>query len=324
MVLQIPPHPPQHDLRLDAGGAKGFGIADAGQHQHLGRIDDAARQQHFAVGADRVRLAALAILHAGCAIVFQHDARNERVGLDGEVGPRHRRVEIGDGCAATPAVLDRVLVAADAFVVAAVEIAVPLQARGLARVGEGLRQRILEGRPAGAEWAVAAAVGVGAVLPGLLLFEIGQRVGVRPRRQAVGRPAVVVAAVAPRIGHGVDRGRAADHLAARALDPPPGQVRLGLGEVHPVVHAVGEDLAPGQGNVNPRIAVPAAGLEHQHIGVAVLGQPVRQHAAGRTRADDDVVVTLYRSHMLTEARTPDCPAQLGASGSGMLGQASAP
>ena len=49
----------------------------------------------------------------------------------------------------------------------------------------------------------------------------------RTSRQALGRPAIVVAAVAAHIGHGVDRRGAADHLAARALDAPPAEVRLG-------------------------------------------------------------------------------------------------
>ena len=62
----------------------------------------------------------------------------------------------------------------------------------------------------------------------------------------------------------------------------------GLGEIHPVVQAAREDAAPAERNVDPRIAVPAAGFEHQHA--RVLGQPVRQRAAGGAGADDDVVV----------------------------------
>src|SRR5260370_1248231 len=104
--------------------------------------------------------------------------RSSRIGRC--TAPRQGRLEIGDRGAAAPALADGVLVAADALVVAAVEIGVPFQAGGLARRGVGLRQRVREGRPAGAEWAVAAAMRARAVLPGLLLFEIGQCVGVGP------------------------------------------------------------------------------------------------------------------------------------------------
>src|SRR5258708_28285275 len=108
------------------------------------------------------------------------------------MGPRQGGLEISDRGAAAPALADRILVAADALVVAAVEVGIPFQAGGLACRGVGLHQRVLEGRPAGAERTVAAAVRARAVLPGLLFFEIGQRVGVGPRRQSACRPAVLV------------------------------------------------------------------------------------------------------------------------------------
>ena len=41
--------------------------------------------------------------------------------------------------------------------------------------------------------------------------------------------------------------------------------------------------------MDPRIAVLAAGFEQQHGGLAVGGQPVGQHAAGRAGADDDEI-----------------------------------
>src|SRR5262249_7257764 len=144
----------------------------------------------------------------------------------------------------------------------------------------------------GGERAVAAAIGAGAALPGFLLAEIGKRVRVGPGRQAARRPAVVVAAVAARIGHGVDRGRPADHLAARAFDAAVRHVRLGFGEIHPVVHAVEQDAAPAERDVDPGVPVPATGLEHEHLGVAVLREAVGKDAARGAGADDDVVVGL--------------------------------
>ena len=45
--------------------------------------------------------------------------------------------------------------------------------------------------------------------------------------------------------------------------------------------------------LDPRIAIPAAGFEQQHVGVRVLGQPRRERAAGRAGADDDGVDGLH-------------------------------
>ena len=182
---------------------------------------------------------------------------------------------------------------------AAVEVVVPFQAGRLARRGVGLDQRVLEGGPAGASGPVAAAIRAWRRPPRFPASEIGQRVRIGPGRQSVRGPAVVVAAVTARIGHGVDRGRAADHLAAGAFDPAAVELRLGLGEIHPVVQAVGEDLAPAERNVDPRVAVPSARFQHQHAGVAVLGQPVGQHATRRARTNDDVVVAFRRGHTRT-------------------------
>ena len=52
--------------------------------------------------------------------------------------------------------------------------------------------------------------------------------------------------------------------------------------------------------------VGAAGLQQQHIGVAVLGQPVGERAAGGARADDDVVVAVCHSLPFTLASGIDC------------------
>ena len=97
--------------------------------------------------------------------------------------------------------------------------------------------------------------------------------GHRTSRRARRRPAVVVAAVAAHIGHGVGRGRAADHLAAGAFDPAVVGDGLRLAEIHPVVQPLLQDLAPAERDVDPGVAVPAAGLEQQHRALAVFGQP---------------------------------------------------
>jgi hypothetical protein len=102
--------------------------------------------------------------------------------------------------------------------------------------------------------------------------------------------------MAARIGHGVDRRRAADDAAARAFEAAAAGRGLGLGEIHPVMLALEQQARPAERNLDPRIAIPAAGLEQQHPLALVLAQPVGQHAAGRSGADDDVIVGFLVGH----------------------------
>src|SRR5580693_4210030 len=102
--------------------------------------------------------------------------------------------------------------------------------------------------------------------------------------------------MAARVGHGVDRRRAADDAAARAFQAAAAGRGLGFGKIHPVVLALEQKARPAERNLDPRIAVPAAGLEQQHPLALVLAQPVGQHAAGRAGADDDGVVGFLVGH----------------------------
>ena len=64
---------------------------------------------------------------------------------------------------------------------------------------------------------------------------------------------------------------------------------VGLGLVHPVVAALLEQLAPAERQMDPRIAVPAAGLQHQNAACRILGQAGCECASGRAGTDDDVI-----------------------------------
>jgi len=78
-------------------------------------------------------------------------------------------------------------------------------------------------------------------------------------------------------------------LAARTLDAPTGDRLFGLAEIAPVVQALLQNLAPAERDVDPRVAVPAAGLQKQHGNIGIGSQPVREDAPGRARTHDDVV-----------------------------------
>ena len=145
---------------------------------------------------------------------------------------------------------------------------------------------------------VTAVIVVGAAIAALGPAEIGQQVGVGPAAEAGLRPAVVVAGMAADIDHAVDRGRAAEHAAARAIHHAAVHEGLGLGVVVPVDLVVGQRIGEGGRHVDLPVpgVIAAAGLEQKHASRWLGRQPVGQHAAGRAGADDDVIPVLAVRH----------------------------
>ena len=290
------PTPGNATFTGDVVGAQFVRIADAREHQELRRVDDAAAQNHFAPGVRRHRLAVLYIFDAGRALAVENKPRHQRIDFDVQIVARQRRAQIGVGSAAAAAVAHRHLPDAKTFLLGAVVIGRGLVARGKPCRRKRIDQRIGKPRHLRRQRAVAAAIKARAALPGFLAPEIRQHMHIGPRRKARGRPAVVIAAMAAHIGHGVDRRRAADNAAAGAFEATAAGRGLGFREIHPVVLALEQKARPAQRDLDPRIAVPAAGFEQQHPLALVLAQPVGQHAAGRAGADDDVVVGFRGTH----------------------------
>src|SRR5439155_24195391 len=114
MVLKVCADAPKLDSWLDADLAQVIRVADAREHQELRRVEDAAREQHFACDRRTLDLAAPGPLHSGRAgrgrpgaAPVEQDPCRERFRLDGEIWPTPRRPQEGDGGAATPPTLDR-------------------------------------------------------------------------------------------------------------------------------------------------------------------------------------------------------------------------
>src|SRR5205807_3227445 len=84
--------------------------------------DDAAGQDHLALGPDDQSLIAFEIFDPGGALAFEENARRQRSGLDHEVWPPQGRPQISVGGAAAASVADRLLRAAEAFLLLAVVI----------------------------------------------------------------------------------------------------------------------------------------------------------------------------------------------------------
>src|SRR5207253_4998296 len=95
-------------------------------------------------------------------------------------------------------------------------------------------QRILEPAAPGGERALRAAVFITAAGAPLGALEVRQNVAIAPPCRALPLPALEVERIAAHVDEPVDRGGAAEHLAARRVQPPAAEVRLGLGVVAPV------------------------------------------------------------------------------------------
>ena len=188
------------------------------------------------------------------------------------------------------------MAAAEAFLLPAIIVVGHGEARGLGGVEPGVVDGIGGLRELGADRPCSAAPRICAALPGLAAFEIREHVGIGPAERTLLRPAVVVAAIAAGIGHHVDRRRAAEDLAAHRLDLAAVHVRLGLGAIAPVEHVALMHLAHAERDMDERMKVAPARFDQQHTRRAVLAQAIGQDAAGRTAADDDVVVSCFHAH----------------------------
>ena len=281
--------------------------ADAGELQELGRADGAARQDDLAPRRHIGRPALAAELDAECAAPVEADARRLGVGEDGQVRPTHDRAQEGFRCVPAHAALLVDVEVAAALVVAAVEVVGP----GDADLGRG-RPEGLEDLPAQAHVLdpplAARAVGlVGALVEVLGAGEGGQHVVPAPAGVAELAPVVVVARLAAHVDHAVDRRAAAQHPAARIVERAAVEARLRLGLEAPVGPGVVLGVEVADRDVNPDVAVLAAGLEQADPVVRVRGQPVGEHAARRAGADDHGVelAEISFAHSRHPAPLPD-------------------
>ena len=303
VVLQVLADPGQIVGDRDPGRAQHRARADARELQDLGRADRTGRQDHLARGHGRPVFVALEVGDADRPLAVEDHSFSERAGDHGQVDAAPRRLQVGVRRRGADPVPDRHVHGAEALLLVAVVVRGLRVAGLLAGLDEGAVQRVLHPvAVAGAKRPLGAAVRVAAAGPGLGLAEVGQAVAVGPAGRALGLPLVEVAGVAAHVDHAVDRGRAAQHLAARAVEPAAVQVGLGLGLETPVVaRHVHRDGERGR-HLDEDAAVAAPRLEQQHAGAHVLAQAVSQHAAGRAGADDDVIEALLHGRNVARNR----------------------
>src|SRR5947207_8175753 len=207
---------------------------DPRQHQQLRRVDRAAAEDDLASGARLVLAPVAPERDADGAAAFEQDLVAERFGDDLQIAPLHRRAQIADRGRAAAAVARRRLVIADAVLTRAVEIIVARKAKRDRGIDEGFADRVMLRHIGYAKRSAGAVELVAATRLVLGALEIRQHVVERPAGIAELAPMVEILGLSTNIDHAVDRGRTAEHLAARPVDAAVGGARIGLRFVAPV------------------------------------------------------------------------------------------
>jgi hypothetical protein len=269
------------------------GRAQSGEHQDLRRVQRTRGQNHLGPRPDHLDLAAALEFHPGRAAVLDHHPARQPA-HDLQVAALQRRAQIGIGRRPAPPLPDRRLHGAEALLLAAVVILRRRIARLLARLDEGIEQRVVA-RAAGdvQRPRMAAPLGLAhapalVAVPGLHPLEIGQHIGKAPAIGALLGPMVIIARMPAHIDHPVDRGRPPDHLAPRRRQHPVVQMRLRLRAQAPVVHLHVHRIGERRGHLDEGARIAAPEFHDDHL-LARLAQPVGQGRSARARADDDVI-----------------------------------
>ena len=107
---------------------------------------------------------------------------------------------------------------------------------------------------------------------------------------------IVIAAVAADIDHRIDRGRAAQPLAARLIADPAIEARLRHGIEGPVVDLAGDHQDHRARRGDDPVVVPAAGFQQRHRGLGILGQAAGHRAAAGTAAHHYKIERIRHGH----------------------------
>src|SRR3984957_17958118 len=266
VILQALADAGQRMTHLDAVRSQQLRRTDAGQLQKLRRVIGAAGQNHLFRRAhlmQRAVLAAAPIAHADRALALEDDFGRVRMRAHIDIAALARRMQKGGGGADAKAVLDGALGVGYALLNRTVVIGIARNAERDRACHEGLAQRILPVHGGDGEIAVAAAIGVVARADALFeSFEIRQDVRIAPATVAELRPGVEVLALAAVVDVAVDRGRAAERLAARRVDAATAGPWTWLLLIAPTDAAHVEGLDEAGRQMNIRVPVARTGLEH--------------------------------------------------------------
>jgi hypothetical protein len=281
-----------HDV--DAERAQPLRLADTGELEQMRRADRACAEDHLAARHGGLLGSGDARFDADGAAVLDQHALHLRERCDAQVGPvAHRLQERLGGVHADAAALRHVEIG-DAVIVATVEVGHARDAGRNGCIADGVQDRPMQALALDAQFAAGAMGLVGTVDEVLMLPEQRQHIVPAPALVAELAPLVIVARLAAHVDHAVDRGAAAQNLAARIVDGAPAEALLSLGLEAPVSARIPHAIEIADRDVDPEEVILAAGFQQQHRDLRIGGEPIRQQAAGCPTADDDVVVGAER------------------------------
>ena len=264
MVLQVLADPGLVQHGRNRKVAQLLARTHTGKQQKLRRAERAGRQDHFAAAAGAATSAVLAPAHADGTLAGKLDALDQTTGLEPQVRPiEHRLEEAARGRPAPPEFLVDVEIAR-ALVVAGVEIVDRLDAGlggGLAKL---LEQVPAHARRFDAPFAADRVMRTRSQKMMFVLLEDRQHVAPAPAGEPELAPMIVVRGLPAHVDHGIDRRRAADHLAARIGEAAAVEPLVRLGAEHPVGARIADREQIADRDVEPDPVVPPASLEQQH------------------------------------------------------------
>ena len=199
---------------------------------------------------------------------------------------------------AADAVLRRELQIAGAGLLASIDVVVARNAELTRRADEGFGQFVTGADVRNSEWSVTAVIFAFAALVRFRFPEVRKHLVPAPSRIAQRGPAIVILRLAADVDETVDRARSAERASARIVDRTVLHPGLRLGLKPPVVHRVKHGLAVADRDVQPQVAIGRTRFEEHDRMPSVCRQPVGEHAPGRSRTDDHVVVHARFDHLM--------------------------
>ena len=228
------------------------------------------------------------------AAVLDDQAVDQHVLFQPQVGAVQDRLQKAARRRPAPSALLVDVEVADAFIIAGVEIGNAADAHLFGGVAD--RVENIPGQPRRLDPPAAAGAVVLALAEKVILepAERRQHIVIAPAGKAELAPVIVIGSLSAHRDHGVDRRRAADHLAARVGQRAAVEPGFRFGLEHPVGAGIADRKEVADRDVKPDPVVVAAGLQDQDALGWVGRQPVGHDAAGRARADHDIVEITFK------------------------------
>ena len=295
MILKVVADAGQCHLRADPRVVEHLRIADTTELKQPRGADNARTEDDFPARPDENGLAVVTpARNTGsgtlCPLALHHHLRDIQVGVHAQVGARCDRPQIATRSTGAEPALARLLVVPDRWSTGAdVRVIDPLQTQLLAGPHHLATNRRRRRHPRHLDRTVTSAARVFAVLPGFGAAVVGQAIVEIPARSAALFPGVDVGGKGPHVEQSVDGARTAQPAAAREQDFALARLRFGRRFEAPSDARMVEQTQKTRGNVNKWMAVAPARLDEDHLVLATGRQPVGQHTACRTGADDHIV-----------------------------------